>query len=113
MKMIGCSEKRLNERYPTNIDKDIRPFNAVEFHRAKEMNHSSNGISFTLPVELKPGTVIQIVRTACPENCQKGRVCESCRQLSLATVKWCRENNGGGMRSYSVGAKYFEYGIGY
>ncbi len=113
MKMVGCQERRLTERYGIHLDKLIRPFNADVLHRARETNHSGKGICFALPVALKPGTVIQIIRTECSEKCQGGPECSSCKQNILATVIWCLENNGEGMRSYSIGAKYFEYGIGY
>ena len=100
-------ERRNNPRYHARIPMLVRIFNSLDFHQAKELNHSNNGISFENRIYLKSGTIIHIRRKNYPKNCNGGKVCESCRMITLATIKWCKENITAGVTSYSVGAKYF------
>jgi len=76
-------------------------------YRAKKLGHSSTGISFKSYYDLKPGTIVYIRHECCPPNCPGGKACESCRMVTLATVKWCRKIANEGMDSYFVCAKYF------
>lgn len=111
--MADHSEKREEIRYTTNTPIIFRTFQSFDYFRAKELNHSNDGISFESNFELQPGTVVLVRREKCLENCQRGKACDSCRTTTLATVHWCRERKAPGVTSYSVGAKYFPYGIGY
>ena len=106
-------EKRGELRYDTKSSIVFQIFNSVEHHPAEKYNHSGRGISFVNNHYLKSGTVIYIRRVKCQENCTPGIACEGCRTTALATVRWCRKNEDSDDSSYSVGAKYFEYGIGY
>ena len=112
-KMAGNNERRRGMRYKTNAEMLLGKFNSFDYCCAKESNHSSNGISFKCDLNLKPGTIIQIRRKGCPEDCPKGDACDNCRMTALATIKWCHENKTQTETSYFIGAKYFEYGIGY
>ncbi len=106
-------ERRSNPRYHTIVPRIVRIFNSSHSHRARELNHSNNGIFFENSVDLKSGTIIQIRRENCPKDCTGGKACESCRMTTLATIQWCKKNITEGIPSYSVGAKYFPHSIGY
>ncbi len=111
--MDSYDEKRGELRYKTKSSIIFQIFNSFEYYPAEKFNHSGRGISFVNSHYLKSGTVIYIRRVKCQENCTRGIACESCRTTTLATVRWCQKNEGSSGSSYSVGAKYFEYGIGY
>lgn len=114
--MESYDEKRREERYESQSSIIYQIFNSVENHPAIEFNHSDNGISFSNSHYLKSGTVLYIRRVKGQENCSRGVTCECCRTATLATVRWCQKNEDSkdsNDSSYSVGAKYFEYGIGY
>lgn len=111
--MVGHNDRRRNRRYDTDIPIIFRTFSSLDDHRAKELNHSYNGISFEGGVCLKPGIILYVRHDKCPENCPNGKACEGCRSATLATVKWCYEKEASKAGSYNVGARYFEYGIGY
>ena len=112
--MNGLDERRAERRYGIDVPVIFQLFCSSSYHRhrAKKLNHSNSGVSFEASVGLKPGAIVYIRRKRCPDSCQKGKACESCRTTTLATVKWCHENTPSKM-TYSLGAKYFEYGIGY
>jgi len=111
--MDGHSERRANLRYETKSSIVFGIFPSVGDWPANELNHSYGGISFRSNRSLKPGSTIFIRRTNCPENCPGGNACKSCRIASLATIQWSKEEKAKGENSYSVGAIYFPYGIGY
>ena len=85
-------ERRSNPRYHTIVPRIVRIYNSSHSHRARELNHSNNGIFFENSDVLKSGTIIQIRRENCPKNCTGGRACESCRMTTLATIQWCKKN---------------------
>jgi hypothetical protein len=87
--------------------------NSFNSHQAKELNHSHSVISFEVDICLKPGAIVYMRREICPQNCPNGDACESCRTIGLATIKWCNKRGAADLPLYSVGVKYFEYGIGY
>ena len=109
--MNGLNERRRERRYRMDAPIIIQTFSGFDYHRAKESNHCNNGVSFEASVVLKPGAIVYIRREKCPENCQEKGACGSCRTTTLATVKWCNKNKAAGLPFYSVGAKYFEYGV--
>jgi hypothetical protein len=111
--MDSYDEKRGELRYKSNSSIIFQIFNSVEYHNAEEFNHSGRGISFVNSHYLKSGTVVYIRRVKGQENCSRGISCECCRTTTLATVRWCQKNEDSSESSYSVGAKYFEYGVGY
>ena len=111
--MNGLDERRAEKRYRTNVPVIFQTLSAFDYHGAKELDHSNSGVSFEGSDGLKPGAIVCIRRESCPDNCQNGDACESCRTISLATIKWCNEKGAADLPLYSVGAKYFEYGIGY
>jgi len=111
--MESYDEKRGELRYKSNSSIIFQIFNSVEYYPAEEFNHSGRGISFVNHHYLKSGTVVYIRRVKGQENCGRGISCECCRTTTLATVRWCQKNEDSDDSSYSVGAKYFEYGIGY
>ncbi len=111
--MDSHDEKRGELRYKSNSSIIFQIFNSVEYYNAEEFNHSGRGISFVNSHYLKSGTVVYIRRAKGQENCSRGIACECCRTTTLATVRWCQKNEGSSESTYSVGAKYFEYGVGY
>lgn len=111
--MDSHDEKRGELRYKTKSSIIFQLFNSFKYYPAEEFNHSGRGISFVNNNYLKSGSIIHIRRVKCPENCTRGIACECCRTTTLATVRWCQKNEGSSESSYLVGAKYFEYGIGY
>ncbi len=112
--MHGHREKRTDKRYKTSTPLIVSPtFESFDYYRATELNHSNNGISFKGGFGLKPGTIILIRRENCPENCNRSKACGNCRMTSLATITWVNESKVPGVDSYSFGAKYFPYAIGY
>ena len=109
----GLDERRAEKRYGTDASVIFQLFCSSVYHRAIELNHSNSGVLFEGNVGLKPGAIVYIRRASCPQDCPKGDACESCRTISLASIKWCNEKGAADLPLYSVGAKYFEYGIGY
>ena len=107
------TERRSELRYKTNIPIIFRTFHALEYYRAKELNHSNDGLSFSVDIKLKPGMSVNIRHEKCPENCPGGIACDSCHGTILATVHWCHERNANGVTLYLAGAKYFPFNIGY
>jgi len=105
-------ERRNDPRFHTSVPIFVRIFNSPNCHRARELNHSNNGIFLENSVYLKSGTIIQIRRENCPNDCAGGSACGSCRITTLA-IQWYKENITEGIPSYSVGAKYFPHNIGY
>lgn len=106
-------ERRAERRCGAEMPAILKLFPSFDPYRTKEINHSTCGISFEAGVCLKPGAVVYIRHQGCPENCPQGKACESCRTVGLATIKWCNEKGAADLPLYLVGAKYFEYGIGY
>ena len=111
--MESYDEKRGELRYKSKSSIIYQKFNSLEYHPAEEFNHSDSGISFVNSHFLKSGTVVYIRRVKGQENCDRGISCECCRTTTMATVRWCQKSEDSEGSSYSVGAKYFEYGIGY
>jgi hypothetical protein len=111
--MIGNEERRKNQRCKAYIPIIFRIFNSPDYSPVKELNHSNNGISFHTRFDLKLGTIIQVRCEGLHKSYYCNSSCEGCRITTLATIKWCHENRVAGAPSYLVGAKYFEYGIGY
>lgn len=111
--MAGKEERRKNPRCEAYIPIIFRPFNSPDYSPAKELNHSNNGISFQTRFDIKPGTIIQVRSEGMYKSHSCNRSCEGCRTTTLAKILWCHKNETSGTASYSVGAKYFEYGMGY
>ena len=105
--MAQVYEKRNDLRHKVSASL-IYQINLSGIHyRAKKLDHNNAGISFKSNHDLKPGTIVYIRRESCPPNCPGGKACESCRTVTLATVKWCSQIEDAGMGLYWVGAKYF------
>ena len=111
--MIGKEERRNGPRCKAHIPIIFRTFNAPDYFTAKEVNNSNRGISFQTRFDLKPGTVVQVRCQGVYKSNQCNSSCEGCRTNTLAKIQWRRENKVAGALLYFVGAKYFEYGIGY
>ena len=111
--MNGSAEKRSTFRYKTNIPIVFRTFHALEYYSAKELNHSKDGLAFSVDIKLDPGMTVQIRHKNCPKDCPGGIACESCHGNTLATVHWCHESHVNDAKKYVVGAKYFPYNIGF
>jgi len=111
----SVDEKRAERRCRTDVPIIFQVFcsSSSVYHRAIKYNHSNGGVYFEGNVGLKPGAIVCIKRESCPQNGPQGDACESCRTITLATIKWCNEKGATDLPLYSVGAKYFEYGIGY
>jgi len=104
--MAKLNEKRKDSRHRLNAALICRTnLSGVAYHAVK-LNHSSAGISFKSHYDLKPGTVVYIRRENCPPNCPGAPACESCRTVTLATVKWCKPFERKG-NTFLTGAKYF------
>jgi len=109
----SVDEKRSERRYRTDVPLILKLFPSFKYHPAEELNQSNSGLSLKLNVSLKPGTIAYIRREGCPQNCTNENACENCRTISLVIIKWCNPIGTGESFSYSIGAKYFEYGAGY
>jgi len=105
--MAQIYEKRKESRHRLNASLTCQTNLSGANYHAKKLDHSNTGISFKSNYDLKPGTIVYIRRESCPKNCPGGKVCENCRTVTLATVKWCQQREGEGMGSYFAGAKYF------
>ncbi|MEW6673962.1 MAG: hypothetical protein AB1427_19900 [Thermodesulfobacteriota bacterium] len=104
--MATIDEKRKGSRYRLNAALVCRTNLSGAAYQAKKIDHSDAGISFRSNYDLKPGTIVYIRRESCPQNCPGEEACESCRTVTLATVKWCRHREVNGTGSYLTGAKY-------
>ena len=105
--MAQIYEKRKDSRHRLKASLICQTNLSGASYHAKKLDHSHTGISFMSRYDLRPGTIVYIRREGCPPNCRAGKACESCRMVALATVKWCRQGETGGMGSYCAGAKYF------
>ena len=105
--MAQIYEKRKDSRHRMNASLICQTnLSGVNYH-AKKLDHSDTGLSFKSNYDLKPGTIIYIRRESCPQHCPGGKACESCRTVTLATVKWCQRFEGEEMGLYQTGARYF------
>ncbi len=105
--MAQVYEKRKDFRYRINSQLVFQVNLAGTNYPAKKLNHSSTGISFKSNHGLKPGTFIYIRRESCPPDCPGGKMCEGCRMVTFATVKWCSQIENASTASYLTGAKYY------
>ena len=102
-------EKRSGPRYKTKASLICRLFQSDNNNNAKAFDHSNTGLSFVSCNEFKSGAVVYIRRENCPPKCPAGDACKSCRPITLATIKWCKQVEGACMNTYLAGAKYFAY----
>ena len=109
--MTPQNERRENKRHNIHSPMIFKIFHSAEDCKGVELNHSNDGVAFKSRVCLKPGTIIHIRRESSPTN-KDSRACAGYRMNTLATVLWCNKDETEG-EAYFVGAKYFEYGIGY
>ena len=111
--MTAHEDRRTDPRYKTNVSLILQTFESLDVHPVRERDHSNNGVSFTNSFNLKPGTVVHIRHENCPEGCLGGDACNTCRSTTLAVVQWCQKGEHSERPVYQIGAKFFEYGIGY
>ena len=105
--MAKLYEKRKDSRHRLNVSLICQTnLSGINYH-AKKLDHSPTGLSFMSNHDLKPGTVVYVRRESCLKNCPGGKACESCRTVTLATVKWCQRFEDERTGTYLTGAKYF------
>jgi len=111
--MAGLQDKRNGKRYRIQAPIIFRRMTGFDYHQGQKVNHSDGGLAFTCNTSLHPGSIVLIRHSGCPDDCVRGEACFSCRSVALATVRWCNSNTPSKDHSFSVGAKFFDYGIGY
>lgn len=105
--MTSGVEKRTERRYCARPALVCRIHLSGTHYSVVQRDHNASGLSFESDFYLKPKTVVYLRRESCPENCLRGKACEHCRSMCLATIKWCREIQAG-VYAYAAGAKYLE-----
>ena len=105
--MDPLPERRESDRHHDKSSVTVAFFNTENYHSARCLNFSREGICFELDFPLKPGTIVFIRRDKTARSDMDADFQEGFRSVSVANVKWCKEITDRCDSGFGVGAKYY------
>jgi hypothetical protein len=107
--MLGKSDKRADERFPSNAAIIFSYFSTKNWHEnpSVTLNLSAGGMCFESRHSVKPGADLYIRAGQNPGAIWGNGNCDLLHTSTLAEVRWCEETTREDGTCYKIGVKYF------
>ena len=101
--MVGSLERRLSKRCELTMPVDCAYFNSANYHRAKIVNYSEEGMYIESHIPFKPQSSVHFRMRNGTKNCK----CEKMRMNGIAEVRWCEEISDSQGSLFGIGIKFY------
>lgn len=101
--MVKNQERRLSKRYELTAAVDFAYFNSGNYHRARMVNYSEEGMYIESHMPFKPQSSVHFRMRNGTQNCK----CEKMRMTGIAEVRWCEEISDSQGSFFGVGIKFY------